>query len=74
MPWCDPCGKFYSPNTLNADGTCPQHHRVVDEAKVAEQRAKQEESAKVPWHFWVLAIGVLVYLGWRFVQLIGWLI
>ena len=72
MPWCDPCGKFYNPNTLNSDGTCPQHHQVVDEATLAEKRA-QEESAKVPWHFWVLAIGVLLYLGWRFVQLIGWL-
>lgn len=74
MPWCEPCGKFYNPNTLNADGTCPQHHQVIDAATLAEKQANQEESAKVPWHFWVLAVGVLLYLGWRLIQLIGWLI
>ena len=31
------------------------------------------EQSRVPWHFWLLAIGVLVYLGWRLVQLIMWI-
>ncbi|HEX7097063.1 MAG TPA: hypothetical protein VF183_14340 [Acidimicrobiales bacterium] len=67
MPWCEPCGKFYNPNTLRPDGTCPNDHQVVDSATAA---AQQEESAKVPWHLWVLVVGVVVYLGWRLVQLI----
>jgi hypothetical protein len=71
VPWCEPCGKFYSPNTLNADGTCPEHHRVADPAAAA---AGTEREGRVPWHFWLLAFGVLVYLGWRLVQLVLWIL
>jgi hypothetical protein len=67
MPWCEGCQKFYSPNTLRPDGTCPEDHPVSDpQAPPAKKRA--------PWHFWLLLIALAIYLGWRFVQLIGWLI
>jgi hypothetical protein len=66
VPWCEPCGKFYSPNTLRPDGTCPEDHPVAE--------PQPEQKKKAPWHFWVLAIGLAIYLGWRFVQLIVWLI
>lgn len=29
---------------------------------------------KTPWHFKVLLVGTVVYLGWRLYQGIGWLI
>ena len=67
MPWCDGCQKFYSPNTLRPDGTCPEDHPVAD----AEAPPKKK---KAPWHFWVLLIGLGIYIGWRIVQMIGWLI
>lgn len=78
VPWCEPCGKFYSPNTLKADGTCPEHHQVADPTA---RRLKPgtsgtdtvEDPARVPWHFWLLATGVIVYLGWRLIQLILWM-
>ena len=79
MPWCEPCGKFYSPNTLNADGTCPEHHPVADPTKQRRKGGAEvgtdeaEREAKVPWHFWLLAVGVLVYLGWRLIQLVLWM-
>ena len=28
------------------------------------------EKAKVPWHFKVMVVALVIYLGWRFVQLI----
>jgi hypothetical protein len=67
MPWCEGCQKFYSPNTLRADGTCPEHHPVSDPQAPPEKK-------RAPWHFWLLLLVLAVYLGWRFVQLISWLI
>jgi len=29
------------------------------------------EKAKVPWHFKLMVVALVIYLGWRFVQLIG---
>jgi hypothetical protein len=67
MPWCEGCQKFYSPNTLRSDGTCPEDHPVADPQE-------QPEKKKAPWHFWLLLIALAIYIGWRLVQMIGWLI
>ena len=29
MPWCEDCAKFWNPNTVPADGTCPTCHRPI---------------------------------------------
>lgn len=116
MPWCDPCGRFYSPNTLTPEGYCPSKHFVADQPD-GELAAKRDSASasgevpadaglsgkelsglgspgeppfaintlrsktssgsartKVPWHFWLLLAALTIYLGWRFVQLVGWLI
>lgn len=65
MPWCDECDRFYTPSTLSSDGECPEGHQVAD---------PPEEDTKLPWHFWMLLGALVLYLGWRLVQLIGWLI
>ena len=31
MPWCAGCDRFYNPNSLNPDGTCPTCGRMVAE-------------------------------------------
>jgi hypothetical protein len=70
MPWCDECARFYNPNTLQPDGTCPQHHRVAPaEGAVPPPEVK----STIPWHFWLLVIALAIYLGWRVVQLVLWL-
>ena len=46
------------------DGSCPTCGAVI--AEVADSR--------VPWHFWALIVALVVYLGWRLVQLFQWLI
>lgn len=64
MPHCDTCDRFYNPNTLKPDGTCP-----TCGAQIGEKLTRFEHEA-APWHFKVLVAVTVVYLGWRFVQLI----
>lgn len=79
MPWCEGCARFLSPNTLRSDGSCPSC-----ETKVADPPAPSEEGnttpdlpasavdvPKAPWHFKLLVIATVIYLGWRFVELIA---
>ena len=68
MPWCETCSRFYNPNSVAPDGTC-----VKCGAKIGEP-ADRPVDTKVPWHFWILVVALVVYLGWRFIQLIGWLV
>jgi hypothetical protein len=70
VPWCEGCQKYYSPNTLRPDGTCPEAHEV-EPPKSLEDVAAEHRGA--PWHFWLLLVALVIYLGWRFVQMIGWL-
>ena len=68
MPFCETCDRFYNPNTLNVDGTCPTCGRQVGEpGSVATA-----ESTPTPWHFKVLVLAVVLYLGWRLVQGLVW--
>lgn len=69
MPWCEKCSRFYNPNSLAPDGTC-----VKCGAFIAEQPTPQEqaEASKVPWHFWLLVLALVIYLGWRLIQGIQW--
>jgi len=75
MPWCEPCGAFFNPNTLHADGTCPKCGAGVGDPAEAtgDEEADEEVHAKVPWHFWVGVVAMVIYLGWRLVQGIIWL-
>ena len=69
MPWCDTCSKYYAPPTLNADGTCPTCGRQVAEPPADGAAAASVEST--PWHFKLLVVALVVYLGWRFLELFG---
>src|SRR4051794_40612299 len=64
MPWCEDCAKFWNPNTIPPDGTCPTCGAVIGDPP----------SSRVPWHFWVLIIGTVVYLGYRAFQGFRWLV
>jgi hypothetical protein len=67
MPWCEDCSRFYNPNTLRPDGTCPTCGRVVAEPGAVAT------AERVPWHFKLLLAAASVYLGWRAVQGVAWL-
>jgi len=44
------------------------------ELEVEESAGEQDAHVKAPWHFKVLVVGTVVYLGYRLYQGIGWLI
>ena len=65
MPWCEDCAKYWTPNSMNDDGTCPKCDRVIDEP-AAPGDADEE---KAPWHFKLMVVALVAYLGWRFVEI-----
>ena len=71
MPWCDTCDVYLAPNSVDEDGTCPTCGAAVDTADRI-QAASADQA--VPWHFWVVVVAVVAYLGWRLIQGIGWLV
>ena len=84
MPWCEDCSRFYTPSTLDPAGDCPEGHHVADPTDPADPDAgsirqstadpREDEEQKIPWHFWLLVAAVAIYLGWRLIQGIGWLL
>ena len=71
MPHCDTCDRFYNPNSLKTDGSCPVCGRPVGEPREAKLTRFETEGA--PWHFKLLVAATVLYLGWRFVQMTFWL-
>jgi hypothetical protein len=70
MPWCEQCSKFFNPNSMAPDGTCVKCGSfIADPARTAV-----DTDEKVPWHFWVLVVAVVAYLGWRLIQGLAWLV
>lgn len=70
MPWCDTCDRFYNPNTLRPDGSCPTCGRVV--APTQEADVARAVEAGAPWHFKLLVAATAAYLGYRLFQGIVW--
>jgi hypothetical protein len=62
LPWCESCSKFFPPTALQDNGECPDCGTVIG------------EPPKVPWHFKLLLVAVVVYLGFRAWQGIDWLV
>ena len=77
MPWCEECAKYWTPSAMNEDGTCPSCGRVVEAQKATPKNldikklaaCDDEEQAKAPWHFKLLMVLLVLYLGWRVVDL-----
>ena len=53
---------------MRDDGSCPTCGRVITEVR------PDEAPPGAPWHFKLLVVAVVVYLGWRLLQLVGWLV
>ena len=70
VPWCETCNRFYNDRSLAPDGTCTSCGRFI-----ADQGGEgdDEGGTKVPWHFWLMVAALVIYLGWRLVQLVEWL-
>ncbi len=77
MPWCEECAKYLTPNSMNDDGTCPVCGDVVEDQQARGHATAEAGGAgtssiddeKAPWHFKLLVVAVVAYLGWRIVDL-----
>ena len=83
MPWCEPCARYFAPSAMCSDGSCPACGRPVGTTTGAAPRADpvtadsldlralaragRPGSEKVPWHFALLMVMLVAYLGWRLV-------
>jgi hypothetical protein len=75
VPWCEGCSRFLNPNTLEADGTCPTCGRQVAEpSSLPAAAAAQRSKSKAPWHFKLLVLVTVVYVGFRVIQMTTWLV
>jgi len=83
MPWCEDCAKYWAPSAMREDGTCPSCGRDLeaprrtvtaenlDLKKLAAGEDEDAEDYKAPWHFKLLVVLLVVYLTWRFIQLLS---
>lgn len=67
MPFCDDCDKYWTPNSMNEDGSCPKCGADLEAPESDE--ADDEPREKVPWHFKLMIVALVAYLGYRFVEL-----
>jgi hypothetical protein len=80
VPYCDACDRHWTPTSMRPDGSCPSCGRVLDPPKsrlapaaAADASDEQDGVPSAPWHFKVLLLALVLYLGWRGVQGVGWL-
>jgi hypothetical protein len=83
MPWCPQCDRLVDDDELTTRqaGTgaaeddsrdrCPTCGAELD---AGDGQDANQAPLKAPWHFKVLAVGTVAYLGYRLYQGIGWLI
>lgn len=67
MPWCDSCDVYLAPNAVKVGGTCPTCDELADAADLTI-----EESTRPAWHFWLMVVALVAYLGWRLVEGVVW--
>ncbi len=61
VAWCETCAKFQEDDKIGRDGKCPVCGTPI------------VKPLKTPWHFKLLIVATVIYLLYRFVQLIMWL-
>ncbi|MGO9963022.1 MAG: hypothetical protein ACLPUG_06280 [Acidimicrobiales bacterium] len=83
MPWCRQCDRLVDDDELTAhragsdageDGIGDRCPTCGAELEVDDRQGARDAPLKAPWHFKVLVVGTVVYLGYRLYQGIGWLI
>lgn len=70
---CPSCGRVVQPGHAHAPatkGTDEPARRATD----APAGDDEEELPPIPWHLWLLAAALAVYLGYRAMQGIEWLL
>ena len=71
MPWCDECSRWFSPNALSREGECPTCGTRIETPP--EEEVLADRQTRIPWHLWLLLAALVMYLGWRLLQGVGWI-
>jgi len=80
VPWCLRCDRYLTPPTVRADGTCPSCGQLVDAGRAHAPRRPHadadhdQDAPPVPWHLKLLLLALAIYLTYRLVQGVAWLI
>ena len=72
MPWCEQCAKYLAPSAMTSDGACPTCGRTTQGSTLtdaADDRTAEAVDESTPWHFKLLVAALIVYLGWRVVDI-----
>lgn len=72
MPWCEECSRFLTPTSMGPGGECPACGRVVAEPAAGDDG--EEDVPHAPWHFKLLLLATVLYLLFRLVQGVVWLV
>lgn len=77
MPWCDDCERYYAPSAMTPEGHCPRCDADLLAADADDPGAgggddggDHDGDEKVPWHFKLMVVLLVAYLGWRLVDLV----
>ena len=77
MPWCEECAHFWNPSSMDDGGHCPTCGGVIAPPATAsadgDDEAPTAEPA-TPWHFKLLLVALVIYLGFRAFQGVAWLV
>ena len=61
--WCEHCQSSVEDEELTDEGECPQCGTVL-----------RDERRPVPWHFKLMLVATVIYLGYRTYQGVGWVV
>ena len=70
MPWCEDCSKFWTPNPLPVTGKCPSCGLQI----AAPQELADIEDYRAPWHFKLMIVVAGLYIGFRIIQMVTWVV
>lgn len=75
MPWCEPCARYLAPSAMTEQGKCPhcgtepEHTSISGRPLSGADLREIAGEDKAPWHFKLLVFLLVLYLGWRVVDL-----
>ena len=68
MPWCEDCAKYWAPSAMTPEGDVPDVRRRPRGARTPRPPTGRR-TEKAPWHFKLLVVALVVYLGYRFFEM-----
>lgn len=76
MPWCEPCARYFAPPALTREGCCPDcgerlgdPDQLVTADNLDLKKLAGIDDDSLPWHFKLLVTLLVLYMGWRVVDI-----